>query len=385
MATERNTASPAGRGAEDTHTTGSERADPADDPRWDTSAAALGHDRPPVDAYADLAADLRERVRGEVAFDEYAQVLYATDGSIYGAKPAGVVSPRDTDDVRAAVAVARDHGVPILPRGAGSSLAGQAVGPGCVVLDCSRHMDDVLAVDPEAQTATIQPGVVQDDLDDHLAQFGLQFAPDPASSNRATVGGGIGNNSTGAHSVRYGITDAYTEELRVVLADGTMLHTREVVLDSPEWDRIVSKGDHEAHIYRTVRELVEENEAEIDERFPELKRSVSGYNLQKVVYETADGDRAINLSKLFVGAEGTLGIVVEATVSLVTRPEETALALFCYDDLTDAMRAVPRALDHPVSAVELLDDEVIRLAAGSTEYAEYAEPIPDGTAAVLML
>jgi FAD/FMN-containing dehydrogenase/Fe-S oxidoreductase len=347
--------------------------------------AAAAYDVDDVDEYAGLARELRDAVAGEVRFDEYAQVLYATDGSIYGARPAGVVIPRDVDDVRAAVETASRRGVPVLPRGAGSSLAGQTVGPGCVVLDFSKYMDEVIDVDPEARRATVQPGVVQDDLDDRLADFDLKFAPDPASSNRATVGGGIGNNSTGAHSVRYGITDAYTEELRVVLADGTLLHTREVVLDSEEWDALVDGDDREAELYRTVRALVEGNEDEIESRYPELKRCVSGYNLHKVVYENDDGEEVINLSKLFVGAEGTLGVVVEATVSLVTVPEETALVLYAYDDLVDAMAAVPEALDFDASAVELMDDEVFRMAAESSEYAQYVDPIPEGTAATLML
>ncbi|WP_423751664.1 FAD-binding and (Fe-S)-binding domain-containing protein [Salinirarus marinus] len=351
----------------------------------ETSVDALGHDHPDVEEYRDLAADLRESVVGDVAFDEYAQVLYATDGSIYSARPAGVVFPTDVDDVKAAVNVATDHEVPILPRGAGSSLGGQTVGPGCVVLDFTRHMDDILDVDPDGKRATIQPGVVQDHLDAELDDYGLKFAPDPASSNRATVGGGIGNNSTGAHSVRYGITDAYTEELEVVLADGSQIRTREVVLDSDEWDDIVSEDTLEADVYETVRGLVEEHEDEIEERYPELKRSVSGYNLQKVIYENDQGEEVINLSKLFVGSEGTLGVIVEAEVSLVTKPEETALVLYCFENLVDAMEAVPQALQFDVSIVELMDDEVFRLAADSTEFAQYAEPIPEGTAAALML
>jgi FAD/FMN-containing dehydrogenase/Fe-S oxidoreductase len=338
-----------------------------------------------VEAYASLAADLHEAVDGDVRFDEYAQLLYATDGSIYQARPAGVVVPEDVTDVRAAVQVAADHEVPVIPRGAGSSLAGQAVGPGCVVLDMSRHMDGLLAVDPEAQTATVQPGIVQDDLDDELAEHGLKFAPDPASSNRATVGGGIGNNSTGAHSVRYGITDAYTEAVKAVLPDGTLLHAREVVIDSEEYGEIVGKDDREAAIYETVRALVEDNEAEIEARYPDLKRRVSGYNLDRVIYENDDGEEVINLAKLYVGAEGTLGVIVEATVSLVTVPEETALALYHFEDLVDAMAAVPEALEFDVSAVELMDDEVFRLAAESDGYSEYVEPIPEGTKASLLL
>jgi FAD/FMN-containing dehydrogenase/Fe-S oxidoreductase len=336
-------------------------------------------------AHAALAADLRAAVAGEVRFDEYTQVLYATDGSIYSARPAGVVCPRSAEDVQATVEVAADHDVPVLPRGAGSSLAGQAVGRGCVVLDCSKHMDSVVDVDPDARRATVQPGVVQDDLDDVLADHGLKFAPDPASSNRATVGGGIGNNSTGAHSVRYGITDAYTEELEVVLADGSHIHTREVVLDSPEYERLTGGDGLEADLYRTVRGIIDEHGAEIEARYPDLKRNVSGYNLDRVIYENDDGERCVNLSKLFVGSEGTLGVVVEATVSLVTLPEETVLALYCYDDLIDALAAVPDALDAAASAVELMDAELFRLAADSEGYAEYVEAIPDGTAAALMV
>jgi FAD/FMN-containing dehydrogenase/Fe-S oxidoreductase len=356
---------------------------PAEPPK-DPSGLARESDET-VREYTQLASDLRAAVDGDVRFDEYAQLLYATDGSIYQARPAGVVYPEDIGDVRAAVTTAVDHEVPILPRGAGSSLAGQAVGPGCVVLDMSRHMDGILSVDPDAQEATIQPGVVQDDLDDHLAQYGLKFAPDPASSNRSTVGGGIGNNSTGAHSVRYGITDAYTEEVTAVLPDGSLLHARPVVLDSEEYEDIVSKDDREAEIYETVRGLVEEHEDEIAERYPDLKRRVSGYNLDRVVYENEDGEAVINLAKLYVGAEGTLGVMVEATVGLVSVPEETALALYHFEDLVDAMEAVPEALEFDVSAVELMDDEVFRLAAESDGYNQYVEPIPDGTKASLLL
>ena len=371
---------------DDTQTGAGDRASSTTE--WDdldTSSAALGHDRPDVPAYRTLASDLRDRVAGDVAFDEYAQVLYASDGSIYEARPAGVVVPKSIDDVQAALEVAAEHEVPVLPRGAGSSLGGQTVGPGCVVLDFTQYMDEIVEIDPENRRAVVEAGVVQDRLDDRLEPHGLKFAPDPASSGRATVVGGIGNNSTGAHSVRYGITDAYTEELDVVLADGSLIHTREVVLDSPEWEEVIDGDDLEAELYRTVRRAVEENREEIDARYPDLKRCVSGYNLNKVIYENDDGEEVINLSKLFVGSEGTLGTIVRAEVSLVTRPEETALALYCFDDLIDAMKAVPEALEFPVSAVELMDEEVFRLASESEEFAQYAEPLPEGATAALML
>jgi FAD/FMN-containing dehydrogenase/Fe-S oxidoreductase len=335
--------------------------------------------------HAALAADLEGALGGDVRFDKYTQVLYATDGSIYGARPAGVVIPETEDDVAAAVAVAADHGAPVLPRGAGSSLAGQTVGPGCVVLDCSKHLNDILEIDADAKRVRVQPGVVQDDLDAALAPHGLKFAPDPASSNRATLGGGIGNNSTGAHSVRYGITVEYVESVRAVLADGTVAEFGEVVVGSDEWNRLLEEGGRVAELHEAVLDLVESHDAEIAERYPDIQRNVSGYSLDAVAGETADGERTLNLAKLFVGAEGTLGVVVEAELSLVTVPEETALALYCYEDLLDAMRAVPAALDHDASAVELMDDEVFRLARESAEFAQYAEPIPDDAGAALML
>ncbi|WP_158059181.1 FAD-binding and (Fe-S)-binding domain-containing protein [Halorussus halophilus] len=370
---------------------------PADTP---TESSTGNADRPQrADVSAGLESALRSACDGDVRFDEYTRVLYATDGSIYQATPAGVVFPRDADDVQAALEVAAEHDADILPRGAGSSLAGQTVGEDCVVLDCSRHMDAVLDTDPEAKRVTVQPGVVQDHLDAHLAQWDLKFAPDPASSNRATIGGGIGNNSTGAHSVRYGITDAYVEECDAILADGTRIHAREIELDGPEWEEIVSKDDREADLYRTVRALVEDNADEIEARYPKLKRSVSGYNLHEVVYsgenESVDGNGSataneddaeyVNLAKLFVGAEGTLGVVVSATLSLVSLPEQTAVALYCFSDLVDAMEAVPEALEFDPSAVELMDEEVFRLARESSEYAKYAGPIPESATAALML
>ncbi|MFB6081602.1 MAG: FAD-binding and (Fe-S)-binding domain-containing protein [Halanaeroarchaeum sp.] len=362
---------------------GAERANPPAD--QEQNPATGRHAYNDVPEYAALAERLRDAVDGVVRFDEYTQVLYATDGSIYQARPAGVVYPTDVEDVQAVHRVADERDVPVVPRGAGSSLAGQTTGKGAIVIDLSRHMDDVHEVDPDARQVTVGPGVVLDHLNDHLREYGLKYAPDPASANRATIGGIVGNNSTGAHSVRYGITQDYVAELQVVLADGSLIETGEVVIDGEEWDQLTGGDSLEARLYRTVRSVVEENEAEIDERYPDLKRVVSGYNLDAVVYENDDGERCVNLSTIFVGAEGTLGTVVEATLDLVTRPEETALALYCFDDLLDAMRAVPLALEADVSAVELMDEEVFSLAEGSTQYARYAEPIPDGTAAALMV
>src|SRR5882762_839273 len=171
-------------------------------------------------ADAELAAALTRELEGEVAFDEYTRHLYARDASMYSIMPRGVVAPRHADDVAAAVALAAEHGVPVLPRGAGTSLAGQTVGA-ALVLDLSRHMSRILELDPAARTARVQPGVVQDQLNRAAAEHGLMFGPDTSTSNRATLGGMIGNNSAGSGSVRYGMTIDHVQRLDVVLSDAS--------------------------------------------------------------------------------------------------------------------------------------------------------------------
>ena len=171
----------------------------------------------------ELAQELRQRVTGEVRFDAYSRVLYSTDASIYQMDPIGVVIPRTADDVQAVVEVARDNNVPVLPRGGGTSLAGQTVNH-AIVIDFSKYLNQVLEVNLEEQWARVQPGIVLDQLNKQLASQGLQYAPDPSTSNRACVGGGIGNNSCGAHSVIYGKTLDHIQEVSVVLADGSPAH-----------------------------------------------------------------------------------------------------------------------------------------------------------------
>ena len=189
--------------------------DPAVDGRADYDYTGGDVDRP------GLVEDLERRVHGEVRFDEYTRTLYATDASAYEVTPIGVVFPTDTEDVAATVAYCHDRAIPVLPRGGGTSLAGQTVNE-AVVLDFTRHMDALRSVDPEGRTATAEPGILLGDLDAALADHGLKFAPDPAWGDKSALGGAIGNNSTGSHSLVYGKTDAYLEELEVVLADGTI-------------------------------------------------------------------------------------------------------------------------------------------------------------------
>jgi FAD/FMN-containing dehydrogenase/Fe-S oxidoreductase len=344
-------------------------------------------------ARPDLLDALAARVDGDVRFDSYSRQLYATDASIYEQLPVGVVFPQSTDDVAATVAYCADEGIPVLPRGGGTSLAGQTVNE-AVVLDFTRYMDAVESLDPDARRARAQPGVRLGDLNDRLADHGLKFAPDPAWGDKSALGGAIGNNSTGAHSLRYGKTDAYVESCEVVLADGTVTEFGELSLDELR-ERADPDGDLEARIHAAVARILDEQGDEIRERYPELKRNVSGYNLDWLV-EDADGATrdvgepdaeggTVNLATLLCGSEGTLAVVTEAEVSLEPVPETKSLALLCYDDLVTAMADVPAILEHDPAAVELVDEVLLDLARDTAEFADVAGRLPDGTRATLLV
>ncbi|NHN58497.1 MULTISPECIES: FAD-binding and (Fe-S)-binding domain-containing protein [Halorussus] len=330
-----------------------------------------------------LVSDLAERVDGDVRFDGYSRQLYATDASAYEMTPIGVVFPTDTDDVAAVMAYCADREIPVLPRGGGTSLAGQAVNE-AVVLDFTRYMDAVLDVNPDAETPTAraQPGAVLGELNEELAPHGLKFAPDPAWGDKSALGGAIGNNSTGAHSLKYGKTDAYVEECEVVLADGTVTTFGEVAVDDLR-ARGDADGDVEARIYAEVARILDEEAEAIDEVYPQLKRNVSGYNLDRLVDEAESG--TVNLARLLAGSEGTLAIVTEAEVSLEPVPETKSMALLAYVDLLDAMEDVAHVLEHDPSAVEVLDDVLVDLARDTEEFADVVGMLPEGTNSVLLV
>jgi FAD/FMN-containing dehydrogenase/Fe-S oxidoreductase len=266
-----------------------------------------------------------------------------------------------------------------------------------VVLDFSRHLDSVLDVDPDAETARAQAGVTLGRLNEVLADHGLKFAPDPAWGDKSVLGGAIGNNSTGSHSLQYGKTDAYIESCEVVLADGTRTTFGEVsVADLRER----AAAYHEAHggpphesggageledrIYAAVARLIDDHTDAIDDAFPDLKRNVSGYNLDRLVEEAATG--TVNLARLLAGSEGTLAIVTEATVSLEPVPETKAVALLAYETLQDAMADVPSILEHDPAAVEALDDVLLSLAGETEEFgALVADIVPAGASALLLV
>ena len=298
-----------------------------------------------------LEQELRKQVEGEVRFDDFSKVLYSTDASIYQMEPVGVVIPRHKDDVLAVIDVARRNGVPILPRGGGTSLAGQTVNH-AIVLDFSKYMDSLIEVNPHERWARVQPGIVLDTLNGLLAPHGLKYAPDPSTSNRASVGGGIGNNSCGSHSVIYGKTSDHVLELDVVLADGS--EARFSNLSPSRLENRLSGNSLESRIYRRIPEIARQHSDEIASRYPNIMRRVSGYNLDQF----QNGDN-VNLSQMLVGSEGTLGVITEAKINLVPTPRATALAIAHFDSLGEACDATPTILEHSPAAVELVGEMLL--------------------------
>ena len=298
-----------------------------------------------------LEQELRKLVEGEVRFDAFSRVLYSTDASIYQMEPVGVVIPRHKDDVLAAVDVARRTGVPILPRGGGTSLAGQTVNH-AIVLDFSKYMDALIEVNPNERWARVQPGIVLDTLNGLLAPHHLKYAPDPSTANRASVGGGIGNNSCGSHSVVYGKTSDHVLELNVVLADGA--EARFSNLTPSELETKLSGSGLESQIYRGIPQIAQAHSHEINARYPNIMRRVSGYNIDQFL-----NGGPVNLSQMMVGSEGTLGVITEARVNLVPTPRATALAIVHFNTLGEACDATPAILEHGPAAVELVGEMLL--------------------------
>ena len=319
---------------------------------------------------------LTRETQGEVSFDPQIRGIYSTDASIYQIQPVGVMWPKDEADVIAAVEVAREHGVTILPRGGGTSLAGQAVGES-LVLDFSRHMNRILELNVAERWVRVQPGVVRDELNAVLAEHGLHFAPDPATSSRANVGGMVGNNTSGTKSILFGKTVDHVINLKVLLADGTVLELGPLSPD--DYMKRMEGESREAVIYREFRSLIDAHRDEIRERFPKVMRRVGGYNLD----EFTETD-TWNLSKVFVGSEGTLGVSLEMKLNLEPLPGATSLCVAHFDDIIGAIRAVESIVEHGPSACEILDKTVMDLGRRNRETAPLCEFIEGDPAAILI-
>jgi FAD/FMN-containing dehydrogenase/Fe-S oxidoreductase len=320
----------------------------------------------------DYLAELGKQTGGDIRTDSINRVLYSTDSSIYQVMPYAVVLPKNIEELHAGVELAAKYRVPILPRTGGSSLAGQTVGE-AVVFDLNRHLSRILEVNVDEHWVRVEPGVVLDHLNAHLRGVGLQFGPDPASSNRAGMGGIVANNSTGSHSIVYGMTADHLLETSVFLADGSRAHFSAI-----ETDVLATKcqlSGREGEIYRELSALVgnEANKRIIREHTPRHWRRCGGYNLDRLdptgTTYAMPPDPRFNLAKLMCGSEGTLGVMHELKLNLVTKPKLSTLAVVHFDKLYTALSSVPTILEVGPTAVELLDHMGITLCRDVPDYA----------------
>jgi FAD/FMN-containing dehydrogenase/Fe-S oxidoreductase len=339
-----------------------------------------------------LEQRLRTSIAGDARFDDATRAIYSTDASNYKVAPLGVVLPKTHDDVVATVQLCAEAGVPIVPRGGGSGLAGQAIGPG-IVLDFTRYMDALLEIDASSRAVRVQPGMILGQLNKKLAAHGLLFGPDPASAERAAVGGVVGTNATGSHSIRYGMTADNVDALRCVWAP-------DCGIDQPE----------AGFAGTALAAIIERIAPAIARDFPRVWRRASGYNIdylaEMLAFDPVNPERALlpaqarrqgenrathlrqisrqHLAPLLVGSEGTLGVVTEATLHVHAKPKHTALVIASFQTLTDAMRAIPALLSVDPSAIELIGGLFIKLARdlpecrGRVDWLETAHGIPDG-------
>jgi len=310
--------------------------------------------RAPNSAHVDAAAlaeALRSQIQGEVRFDRGTRALYATDGSNYRQVPIGVVFPRDADDVLSTVALCREFGAPLLCRGGGTSLAGQCCNV-AVILDFSKYMARILEIDPARRIARVQPGVILDHLRSAAEKHHLTFGPDPASHDRCTIGGMIGNNSCGVHSVMAGKTDDNIEELEILTYDGLRM---KVGATSPvELERISAAGGRRGEIYTQLQTIAATYSDQVRQRFPNIPRRVSGYNLNFLLPENG-----FHIARALVGSEGTCVTILEATCRLVESPSERVLLVVAYPDIYQCADHVPEIMTHKPIGLEGFDDLLV--------------------------
>ncbi|MEV8420362.1 FAD-binding and (Fe-S)-binding domain-containing protein [Streptomyces niveus] len=325
-----------------------------------------------------LQRDLARDLDGEVQFDDYTRQLFARDASMYAITPLGVVFPRNADDVAAAVAAAAAHQVSVVPRGAGTSLAGQTVGPG-LVLDLSRYMNNIVELDAGSGTALVEAGVVQDQLNRAASPWGLMFGPDTSTSNRATIGGMIGNNSAGSGSVRHGMTIDHVRELDVVLSDASRVRLDRVD-EATRADR-ATRPTLEGALYRELPEIVRANYAAIADGFPAHWRRACGYRLDRLARE----DTVFDLAKFVVGSEGTLAVATSALVDLVPKPSRTVIAVGHFTSVAGAIDATQDALACDPAAVELMDRTILDLSRRKIEYASLGDLLNGDPEALLFV
>jgi FAD/FMN-containing dehydrogenase/Fe-S oxidoreductase len=311
----------------------------------------LSHAKSPEIDVSRLEQRLRSQLRGEVRFDSSSRALYATDASNYRQAPIGVVIPHDDDDVRATVAACREFSVPILARGAATSLAGQTCNV-AVVLDFSKYMNRLLEINREEQWARVQPGIVLDEVRDAATKVGLTYGPDPATHSRCTLGGMIGNNSCGTHSVMAGKTVENIHELRILTYDGCEMTVGPT--SDADFEQIVSAQDRRASIYTQLRQIRDRYGDLVREKYPRIPRRVSGYNLDELLPENG-----FHVARALVGTEGTCALVLEAKLRLIHNPAQRSLVVLGYSNIFEAADDVPEVLQSGPIALEAIDGRLV--------------------------
>ena len=318
-----------------------------------------------------VAADLAEVVRGEVYTDILHRAAYSTDASIYQIVPASVVVPRDTADVVAVVKYAGHHNIPVAARGAASGVAGESLCSG-IVFDMTRYMNRILKVGKQGESVVCQPGAILDDLNKSLAGFGRKIGPDPSTSNRATIGGCVANNSTGAHSLQYGYMADYVQSVKAVLPDGSLVEFKNAV------DAAQMEDDEAAGIAKSCCSVLSDKGSVIRNALPGTKRNRSGYTIAGICH-----NGKIDLARLLAGSEGTLAIFTEITLTTVEVPAAKALLQLEFESLERAAQAVPIIVDAGASACELMDKTVLDMACEALP--EYRDILPAKAVAVLLV
>ena len=310
------------------------------------------------EATRELHQHLKRTIQGEARFDPLYRQLYSTDASCYRIVPAGVVIPRSAEDVQAVVEAANLYQVSLVPRGGGSSLSGQAIGPG-LIIDFSRWLNKVITTNPEENWVEVEAGLTLDQLNLALQAHGLMVGPNPASGAVATLGGMAANNSTGSHSIRYGLMIDHVLQMDVVLSDGqrSTLGSKSAI----EVAALAKKPGLEGELYRQIPALIEHYRGDIATGYPRTWRNVAGYSLNRLLSDQESG-RPLNLASLAVGSEGTLAVILSLRLHVVPRPTFTHLAVLHFDNLQRALEQVPWILEHSPSAVELIDHIIIRQA-----------------------
>lgn len=344
--------------------------------------------------HPDFISELRKHFTGDIRTDAATRTLYSTDASIYQIEPLGVALPKTQDDLIAAVELAAKYRIPVLPRGSGSSLAGQAIGQ-ALILDCSRYLDTILEIDPDRHTARVEPGVVLSSLNRAAARHGLTFGPDPASAERATLGGVIGNNATGAHSIQYGMTADHLLEAEVVLSDGSLAAFGQIGDPDKRPDQPATRYSSLLSAALDIRERYAD---EIRQHWPAAWRNSAGYRLNYLLPWSATRppqwlgenypparENTFNLATLLAGSEGTLAVIRTATLNLVPRPRNTILGVLSYESVAAACDAVPSLLLYNPSAVELIPQMLIRLARSVPAYASQLGFVRGDPAALLVV